>query len=145
MNLIYRIFFHKLNKNTSLCLKDSIEVYLKDSLKFLIGRKKSNLKIFIKKRNLILGLVFYGLPYLGLSYSKGYWTTNNLKKVLQLGLRNKNIFRATTSLNIFSKFYFYFIYLFEKNTIAKSKRQISFHYDLGNNFYKFWLDRSMTY
>ena len=145
MNLIYRIFFHKLNKNTNLCLKDSIEVYLKGSLKFLIGRKKSKLKVFIKKKNLILGLVFYGLPYLGLSYSKGYWTTNNLKKVLQLGLRNKNIFRATTSLNIFSKFYFYFIYLFEKNTIAKSKRQISFHYDLGNNFYKFWLDRSMTY
>ena len=101
MNLIYRIFFHKLNKNTSLCLKDSIEVYLKDSLKFLIGRKKSNLKVFIKKKNFILGLVFYGLPYLGFSYSKGYWTTNNLKKVLQLGLRNKNILRAATSLNIF--------------------------------------------
>ena len=84
MNLIYRIFFHKLNKNTSLCLKDSIEIYLKDSLKFLIGSKKSNLKVFIKKKNFILGLVFYGLPYLGLSYSKGYWTTNNLKKLLQL-------------------------------------------------------------
>ena len=92
MNLIYRMFFHKLNKNISLCLKDSIEVYLKDNLKFLIGRKKSNLRVFIKKKKLILGLIFYGLPYLGISYSKGYWTTNNLKKLLQLGLLNKNIF-----------------------------------------------------
>ena len=71
MNVIYKIFFDKLNKNNSLGLKGSIEVYLRDNLKFLIGRKKSNLKVFIKKKNLILGVVFYGLPYLGLSYSKG--------------------------------------------------------------------------
>ena len=145
MNLIYKIFFDKLNKNNSLGSKGSIEVYLRDNLKFLIGRKKNNIKVFIKKKKVILGLIFYGLPYLGLSYSKGYWTTNNLKKLLQLGLLNKNIFRANTSFNIFSKFYFYFINIFEKNTISKSKKQISFHYDLGNNFYKLWLDRSMTY
>ena len=106
MNVIYKIFFNKLNKNNSLGLRGSIEVYYRDNIKFLIGSKKSNLKVFIKKKNFILGLVFYGLPYLGLSYSRGYWTTNNLKKLLQLGLLNKNIFRANTSFNIFSKFYF---------------------------------------
>ena len=105
MNVIYKIFFDKLNKNNSLGSKGSIEVYLRDNLKFLIGRKKNNIKVFIKKKRVILGLLFYGLPYLGLSYSKGYWTTNNLNKLLQLGLLNKNIFRANTSLNIFSKFY----------------------------------------
>ena len=26
-----------------------------------------------------------------------------------------------------------------------SKKNISFHYDLGNKFYKYWLDKSMTY
>ena len=86
MNVIYKIFFDKLNKNNSLGLKGSIEVYLRDNLKFLIGRKKSNIKVFIKKKKVILGLLFYGLPYLGLSYSKGYWTTNNLKKLLHLSL-----------------------------------------------------------
>ena len=25
------------------------------------------------------------------------------------------------------------------------QKNISFHYDLGNNFYKSWLDKSMTY
>ena len=35
--------------------------------------------------------------------------------------------------------------VFETNTIKKSKSQISFHYDLGNNFYNLWLDTSMTY
>ena len=62
MNVIYKIFFDKLNKNNSFNLEDSIEVYLRDNLKFLIGRKKSNLKVFIKKKNLILGLVFMDCP-----------------------------------------------------------------------------------
>lgn len=32
-----------------------------------------------------------------------------------------------------------------KNTLKKSKDNISFHYDIGNDFYKLWLDKSMTY
>ena len=44
MNIIYKIFFNKLNKNNSLRPKASIEVYLTDHLKFLIGHKKNNIK-----------------------------------------------------------------------------------------------------
>ena len=36
MNLIYKIFFDKLNKNNNLGSKGSIEVYLRDNLKFLL-------------------------------------------------------------------------------------------------------------
>lgn len=32
-----------------------------------------------------------------------------------------------------------------KNTLKKSKENISFHYDIGNEFYQLWLDKSMTY
>jgi len=31
------------------------------------------------------------------------------------------------------------------NTLKKSKENIEHHYDIGNNFYKLWLDESMTY
>jgi cyclopropane-fatty-acyl-phospholipid synthase len=31
------------------------------------------------------------------------------------------------------------------NTKVGSRRNIAFHYDLGNDFYRLWLDRSMTY
>lgn len=31
------------------------------------------------------------------------------------------------------------------NSIHKSKDNISHHYDIGNDFYKLWLDKSMTY
>jgi cyclopropane-fatty-acyl-phospholipid synthase len=32
-----------------------------------------------------------------------------------------------------------------ENTVSRSKKNIHAHYDLGNNFYKLWLDPSMTY
>ena len=145
MKLMYNKFFAKINKKVNTKLKGSLEICLKDNKNFLIGNKKSNLKIFIKKKFFIFSLIFNGLPYLGLSYSKGYWTTNNLKKVLEFGIQNKNIYRTAVSSNIFSRIYIYCISFFEKNTISKSKKQIGFHYDLGNNFYKLWLDKTMTY
>ena len=31
------------------------------------------------------------------------------------------------------------------NGIKKTKENIQFHYDIGNDFYKLWLDETMTY
>ena len=36
-------------------------------------------------------------------------------------------------------------YLFTRNTLRGSKKNIHAHYDLGNEFYKLWLDPTMTY
>ena len=36
-------------------------------------------------------------------------------------------------------------HLFKPNSRAGSRRNIAFHYDLGNEFYRLWLDESMTY
>ena len=35
--------------------------------------------------------------------------------------------------------------LFRRNTLRRSKKNIHLHYDLGNEFYKLWLDPTMTY
>lgn len=34
---------------------------------------------------------------------------------------------------------------FNRNNKAGSRRNISYHYDLGNDFYSLWLDKTMTY
>ena len=36
-------------------------------------------------------------------------------------------------------------HMFRSNNKKQSRRNISFHYDLGNDFYRAWLDQSMTY
>ena len=37
------------------------------------------------------------------------------------------------------------IHFQNKNTKNQAKKNISHHYDLGNKFYEYWLDKSMTY
>ena len=44
-------------------------------------------------------------------------------------------------LSIFNKF----SHFKNKNSQNQAKKNISYHYDLGNKFYSYWLDKSMTY
>ena len=34
---------------------------------------------------------------------------------------------------------------FQSNSKRQALKNISYHYDLGNDFYKYWLDSTMTY
>ncbi len=79
------------------------------------------------------------------SYMYGHWNTKDLPNLLIFILENKNTFNNV----IFGTRLFRYLnkinYIFKENTIKGSKKNISQHYDLGNNFYSLWLDSSMTY
>ena len=70
------------------------------------------------------------------SAHKADLTINNYKFISKILKRKSNIF-----FNIYSKFK----HFLNENTKSQSKKNIQYHYDLGNNFYTKWLDRSMTY
>ena len=38
-----------------------------------------------------------------------------------------------------------FRFWLQSNSKSQAKKNISYHYDLGNDFYKLWLDETMTY
>jgi len=78
-------------------------------------------------------------------YRDGMWDTNNLQSLLLFAMQNtKSLDSYMDGTNLF-KILANVIYFFKSNTINGSKRNISAHYDLGNDFYKIWLDPSMTY
>lgn len=79
------------------------------------------------------------------SYRDGWWDTENLSNLLLLGLKNEHVFEPYIYGNRLSHLLSQIIYLFNRNTLKGSKRNIAAHYDLGNDFYKLWLDPSMTY
>ncbi|MGB9667600.1 MAG: class I SAM-dependent methyltransferase [Thermosulfidibacteraceae bacterium] len=41
--------------------------------------------------------------------------------------------------------FYFFSSLFVKNRLDKEKRDVEYHYNLGNDFYSLWLDESLTY
>jgi len=77
------------------------------------------------------------------SYIKGEWTSSNLESFLEIMVVN-----LPESFNPKSKLYLFYnkiIHFFRENTKTRAKKNIMYHYDLGNNFYKLWLDKTMTY
>ena len=80
------------------------------------------------------------------AYMAGYWTADNLVLLLQIVLKNKKILLSLDSgfaklINPINKL----IHWSKQNTLKGSKQNILAHYDLSNDFYKLWLDPSMTY
>ncbi|QLE79551.1 class I SAM-dependent methyltransferase [Francisella sp. Scap27] len=78
-------------------------------------------------------------------YRDGYWETSDLKALIRLGIDNEEAFGQYMKPNIFYKLLQKLSYLTKRNTIEQSKKNIYEHYDLGNDFYSLWLDKTMTY
>jgi cyclopropane-fatty-acyl-phospholipid synthase len=78
-------------------------------------------------------------------YRSGKWDTNDINQLVELGLRNQSAMNEMVSGSKLYSMLSALFYLFKLNTVSGSKKNIHAHYDLGNAFYKLWLDPSMTY
>ncbi len=79
------------------------------------------------------------------SYLAGEWSTDDLNALLNLLLRNREkIGKPMTGQQLLRKGANLYHRL-RKNSRIGSLRNIEYHYDLGNDFYAEWLDKSMTY
>ena len=113
-------------------------------LKF--GNPDDNLKVTlkIKDESLMYNLIKNGSVGLGESYMKDFFTTNNLSDLIELSAKNIRIIYKFSG--IFDLSFINFIKnKFIKNTKHRSKENIAKHYDLGNNFFSLWLDKTLTY
>ena len=111
------------------------------------GKEGDSLKAQIKinSPSFTSKLLKKGSSALGESYINNEFETNDLPSLIELSAKNINItykFSGLLSMpflqNIYNKFIF-------TNTIERSKKNISAHYDLGNDFFSIWLDKTLTY
>jgi cyclopropane-fatty-acyl-phospholipid synthase len=82
----------------------------------------------------------------GRSYMEGYWSTDNLTNVVRLFVLNQAV-RAgiDRSWKKLTHSIYQFLHFLNRNTREGSRSNIISHYDLGNDFYKLFLDETMTY
>ncbi|SCZ58530.1 cyclopropane-fatty-acyl-phospholipid synthase [Epibacterium ulvae] len=79
------------------------------------------------------------------AYLEGWWSTSDLQAFMDLvhegadtvydGFPGKGLARA------YERFRFWL----NRNHRRQARKNISYHYDLGNDFYELWLDDTMTY
>lgn len=79
------------------------------------------------------------------SYIAGDWQTNDLTALLQLLARNRNALEDAIYGSWWGGLLYRIRHLFNRNSKSGSRRNIHVHYDIGNAFYRLWLDPSMTY
>ncbi len=78
-------------------------------------------------------------------YSAGNWETTDLTALLTVSAQNRVLLNDFIKADFFRRVLYQMSYLFKKNSLKGSKKNIHDHYDLGNDFYKLWLDETMTY
>ncbi|MGD2141737.1 MAG: cyclopropane-fatty-acyl-phospholipid synthase family protein [Burkholderiales bacterium] len=79
------------------------------------------------------------------AYVASKWETNNLPALLELAVRNRDVLEQAMRGKWWGKILYRLRHLMRRNTRANARRNIHAHYDLGNAFYREWLDESMTY
>lgn len=108
-------------------------------------------RIHVKRQTFFRRCVLYGDVGFGEAYVEGDWDTDDITAVIAWMIHNvehhptlmaDNVKR--TPVNWFRLFNTW-AHKLRDNTLLGSRRNISKHYDLGNNFFKLWLDPTMAY
>ena len=79
------------------------------------------------------------------AYVEGWWTTPDLQSFMDLvHSDNKEVYDAFPGFAMV-RAYERLRFWLRSNNKRQARKNIAYHYDLGNDFYKLWLDDSMTY
>lgn len=79
------------------------------------------------------------------AYLEGWWSTPDLQAFMDLIHEdNESVYDGYPGMG-FVRAYERLRFWLQSNSRAQARKNISYHYDLGNEFYRLWLDDTMTY
>ncbi len=78
-------------------------------------------------------------------YIAGEWDSPDLAALLRLCMVNRDHVQSLVYGSWWGRLGYRLRHLLQRNTRAGSARNIHAHYDLGNDFYRLWLDPGMSY
>ena len=79
------------------------------------------------------------------AYIDGRWTTPDLVALLRLFIANRDAVESVIYGTWWGSLAYRLKHLLNRNSRAGSRKNIHAHYDLGNPFYRLWLDETMNY
>jgi len=91
-------------------------------------------------------IAFGGSIGAGEAYMAGSWSCDDLTTLVRIIVLNRRLLTEMEGgLAAFTQPLHWLLHALRKNTQEGSRKNISAHYDLGNDFYSLWLDQTMTY
>jgi cyclopropane-fatty-acyl-phospholipid synthase len=144
-----RVVLQALGQMTLGCL----QLELPDGTKKIIGQPGAPLAASVRILNwrFFRRCVLFGDIGFGEAYVDGDWETDDITRVISWFILNVDNSPAISGSRVKKSFFNLLglcnriLHLLRSNSLATSRRNISDHYDLGNDFYKLFLDPTMTY
>ena len=114
---------------------------------YIFGNSDDTLEVKIKIHNpkFYFNIIRGGSNALAESYIKNDFETSNLPSLIELTAKNIDVTHKFSGILNISSLNNIFRNIFLSNTRKKSAQYISKHYDLGNEFFSTWLDKTLTY
>lgn len=114
-----------------------------------IGKSESGLHatIYVNSFDFYISTFYQGSIGFGNSYISGHWTVDNLTSLLSIFAKNLGVIKKAERHAVSLMFMIYqtMLYVIQPNTLKHAKKNILSHYDLSNDFFKIFLDESMSY
>jgi len=79
------------------------------------------------------------------SFIAGDWSTSNLTDLLRVLIQNRTEVESAIYGTWVGRLLYRVRHLLNRNTKSNSQKNIHAHYDLGNAFYRLWLDETLNY
>lgn len=108
-------------------------------------RRGPSAHLRFNRRRGLRRLAFGGDVGFAEGYMAGDWESRDLRALIELFARNLATVDSQVSGTAFCRSWNRACHLLKPNSRMGSRRNIAYHYDLGNCFYEKWLDPSMTY
>jgi cyclopropane-fatty-acyl-phospholipid synthase len=127
--------------------RGSLLVVLPDGRRLNFRGREPGENAVMEIRDFALARRFFAAGDLGAAeaFLEGMWDSPNITAFLELFARNKEALQEKLQGLGIVRLAARIWHFARRNSKRGSKRNIEFHYDLGNGFYRRWLDRTMTY
>jgi len=125
--------------------RGSLTLTLPDGDRRVFGRGRPGATIRLANWNLFSAAMKSGDIGFAQTFIDGDWETDSLAAVLELAVANRDALESAVYGQWWGRIVLRLRHLLNRNTRAGSRRNIHAHYDLGNPFYRLWLDPGMTY
>lgn len=125
-----------------------IEVQLPSGQQLQLGQLRAELpvpRVTLERPSALVRGWYGGMLGWAEGYMAGDWSCQRLLKLTDWAMANEQALEQAFEGTGFSAALHRLVHQLRPNSLRGSRRNIASHYDLGNDFYRRWLDPSMTY
>ena len=153
VNLAKKLLLKTLERSSGgsveiVCPQETFRFGQQDDLQSKDAQSKDSLHavVAVHDERFFRRAIFGGDVGVGEAYMDGDWSTPDLVSLVRFGIRNLDRLDAGSRLfGLLTRTVDFVSHLRRGNTEVGSKKNIAYHYDLGNDFYRLFLDQSLAY